>query len=199
MPRGPQDMRLRWPQDPPQEPVEPTRWNPPSAKCIDGQNDVPAYAKRLSSPLPFTHLSLLHSQLFILPQLDRIECIYVYIYFIYTLERWNVRMRVSMHVSGWYVGARLFQRHVHERRGVHRCTHKETSTQRRFRYTHTGAEAWTGACIRLVGLIGRTSQVRAGITSRCAAVEDRARQSGDRTGQDAPIASDGFERVKALS
>ena len=27
-------------------------------------------------------------------------------------------MRVSMHVSGWYVGARLFQRHVHERRGV---------------------------------------------------------------------------------
>lgn len=87
MPRGPQDMRLRWPQDPPQEPVEPTRWNPPSAKCIDGQNDVPAYAKRLSSPLPFTHLSLLHSQLFILPQLDRIECIYVYIYFIYTLER----------------------------------------------------------------------------------------------------------------
>lgn len=30
-------------------------------------------------------------------------------------------------------------------------------------------------------------------------MEDRARQSGDRTGQDAPIASDGFERVKALS
>lgn len=83
MPRGPQDMRLRWPQDPPQEPVEPTRWNPPSAKCIDGQNDVPAYAKRLSSPLPFTHLSLLHSQLFILPQLDRIECIYVYTYILY--------------------------------------------------------------------------------------------------------------------